>query len=378
MTKKTRKILFFGCAILFVLFAPLAIIYSQGYRINFSPGEGEKIITQTGGLFLKIQPRQAKVYIDGKLKENTDFFFGSLLVENLLPGKYVIEVKKEGYSSWQKTLEIKEKTVTEAKDIVLFPENPGIETLAENIQDFWFSPDQKKLIFEEEDEKGWFLTLYEPEKNLKSQLIKKSDISTKEVKLLDITFSKDSKEITIQTEISKVKRYFTLDITMAGLSPKETEAPEVGEKEYIVGNYKFKEEDGTLYFSNNSSDSFQELFSQVKGFKFSPEAKKMAYFSDYEIWIMFLDKVTLDKEAGDKMFLIRLSEKIDNVFWLDSNYLVLNAGNTIKITEIDNRNRLNIVDFKEIKNPEIFWNENDKKLYIFSENTLSVSAPLLP
>ena len=378
MTKKTRKILFFGCAILFVLFAPLAIIYSQGYRINFSPGEGEKIITQTGGLFLKIQPRQAKVYIDGKLKENTDFFFGSLLVENLLPGKYVIEVKKEGYSSWQKTLEIKEKTVTEAKDIVLFPENPGIETLAENIQDFWFSPDQKKLIFKEEDEKGWFLTLYEPEKNLKSQLIKKSDISTKEVKLLDITFSKDSKEITIQTEISKVKRYFTLDITMAGLSPKETEAPEVGEKEYIVGNYKFKEEDGTLYFSNNSSDSFQELFSQVKGFKFSPEAKKMAYFSDYEIWIMFLDKVTLDKEAGDKMFLIRLSEKIDNVFWLDSNYLVLNAGNTIKITEIDNRNRLNIVDFKEIKNPEIFWNENDKKLYIFSENTLSVSAPLLP
>jgi len=378
MTKKTRKILFFGCAILFVLFAPLAIIYSQGYRINFSPEEGEKIITQTGGLFLKIQPRQAKVYIDGKLKENTDFFFGSLLVENLLPGKYAIEVRKEEYSSWQKTLEIKEKTVTEAKDIVLFPENPGIETLAENIQDFWFSPDQKKLIFEEEDEKGWFLTLYEPEKNLKSQLIKKSDISTKEVKLLDITFSKDSKEITIQTEISKVKRYFTLDITMAGLSPKETEAPEVGEKEYIVGNYKFKEEDGTLYFSNNSSDSFQELFSQVKGFKFSPEAKKMAYFSDYEIWIMFLDKVTLDKEAGDKMFLIRLSEKIDNVFWLDSNYLVLNAGNTIKITEIDNRNRLNIVDFKEIKNPEIFWNENDKKLYIFSENTLSVSAPLLP
>jgi len=378
MTKKTRKILFFGCAILFVLFAPLAIIYSQGYRINFSPGEGEKIITQTGGLFLKIQPRQAKVYINGKLKENTDFFFGSLLVENLLPGKYAIEVKKEGYSSWQKTLEIKEKTVTEAKDIVLFPENPGIETLAENIQDFWFSPDQKKLIFEEEDEKGWFLTLYEPEKNLKSQLIKKSDISTKEVKLLDITFSKDSKEITIQTEISKVKRYFTLDITMAGLSPKETEAPEVGEKEYIVGNYKFKEENGTLYFSSDNSDSFQELFSQVKDFKFSPEAKKLAYFSDYEIWIMFLDKVTLDKEAGDKMFLIRLSEKIDNVFWLDSNYLVLNAGNTIKITEIDNRNRLNIVDFKEIKNPEIFWNENDKKLYIFSENTLSVSAPLLP
>ncbi len=378
MTKKTRKILFFGCAVLFVLFAPLAIIYSQGYRINFSPEEGEKIITQTGGLFLKIQPRQAEVYIDGKLKENTDFFFGSLLVESLLPGKYTIEVKKEGYSSWQKTLEIKEKTVTEAKDIVLFSENPGIETLAENIQDFWFSPDQKKLILEEENEKGWFLSLYEPEKNLKSQLIKKSDISTKEVKLLDITFSEDSKEITIQTEISKVKRYFTLDITIAGLSPKETEAPEVGEKEYIVGNYKFKEENGTLYFSSNNSDSFQELFSQVKGFRFSPEAKKLAYFSDYEIWIMFLDNIALDKEAGDKMFLIRLSEKIDNVFWLNSNYLVLNAGNTIKITEIDNRNRLNIVDFEEIKNPEIFWNENDKKLYIFSENTLSVSAPLLP
>jgi len=378
MTEKTRTIIFFSCAILFILFAPLAIIYSQGYRINFSPEQGEKIITQTGGLFLKIQPRQAEVYIDGKLKENTDFLFGSLLVENLIPGKYAIEVKKEGYSSWQKTLEIKEKTVTEAKDIVLFLKDPGIKTLAENIQDFWFSPDQKKLIFKEEDEKGWFLTLYEPEKDLRSRLIKKNDISTKEVKLLDITFSEDSKEIIIQTEISKVKRYFTLDITMAGLNPKETEALEAGEKEYIVGNYKFKEENGTLYFSENNSDSFQELFSQVKGFEFSPEGKKLAYFSDYEIWTMFLDNVALDKETGDRMFLMRLSEKIDNVFWLNSSYLIFNAGNTIKITEIDYRNRLNIIDFEEIKNPEIFWNENDKKLYIFSENTLSVTVPLLP
>jgi len=119
MTKKVRTILFLIFLFLFLLIAPSAIFYSQGYRFDFE----NKTLTQTGGFFLKAGPKQVEIYIDGKLAKKTDFFFGSALVENLLPKRHKIEVKKEKYLSWEKTLEIREKEVTEVKDLVLFPEN---------------------------------------------------------------------------------------------------------------------------------------------------------------------------------------------------------------------------------------------------------------
>ena len=93
---------------------------------------------------------------------------------------------------------------------------------------------------------------------------------------------------------------------------------------------------------------------------------------------MFL-KEKLDspqKKAGEKLFLIRLSEKIGDCFWLNSNYLVFNAGNKIKIAEIDDRDRINIVDITEFENPEIFFNKNDKKLYLLSGENLYRSEAL--
>ena len=132
MTKRTRTILFLICLFLFLLIAPLAIFYSQGYRFDFD----SKKITQTGGLFLKVFPKSAEIYLDGKLKKKTDFFFGSILIENLLPKKYKIEIKKEGYFTWEKNLEIREKEVTEAKNVILFPENSNFTILTKGVKKF--------------------------------------------------------------------------------------------------------------------------------------------------------------------------------------------------------------------------------------------------
>ena len=130
MTKKTRTVLFLIFLTLFLLITPLAIFYSQGYRIDID----SKRITQTGGLFLKVIPKQAEIYLNEKLTKKTDFFFGSALIENLLPRKYKIEIKKEGYHPWEKNLEIKEKEVVETKNIVVFSENINFEILSKKIE----------------------------------------------------------------------------------------------------------------------------------------------------------------------------------------------------------------------------------------------------
>jgi len=99
MTKKTRTILFLVFLFIFLSAAPAVVLYSQGYRIDFD----NKKISRTGGLFLKIEPKQVEIYLDGKLTEKTDFFFGSVLIENLLPKKYEIEIKKPEFATWEKT-----------------------------------------------------------------------------------------------------------------------------------------------------------------------------------------------------------------------------------------------------------------------------------
>jgi len=146
----------------------------------------------------------------------------------------------------------------------------------------------------------------------------------------------------------------------------------------IFQDYTFLEEDQTLYLFNPDSKSFEKFFESVKDLKISPDFKKLVYFNDSEIWILFLDYDPQPfHQKGDKVFLTRFSEKIGEVFWWTNHYLIFNTGDKIKIAEIDDRDRINIVDLAEFEAPEIFWNQKDKKLYLLSEGNLYVSGNLI-
>jgi len=461
MTKKTRIIIFLVCSFLFILIAPSIVLYSQGYRIDLE----NKKFTQTGGLFLKILPRQTDVYIDGKLNKRTDFFFDSVLIENLLPKKYKVEVKKEEHHSWEKNLEIKEKEVTEAKNIILFPQNINFSVLAGQVEQFWFSPDQREIILLEEDksssppssgkqdsvkegeESGWVLKLYDLNKNIKSHLIGQEDISPKETQLINLDFSEDSKKIYLEVSageedkssslpfaaarVGEESKYFTLE-GFDGVKPLLTKAEspsppiediviyqQVDNDIYYLDNFGhlfkngaritampfpikqetgyvleifqgfifLRELNGDLYKFNPDLKVFENFFERINSLKISPDNKKLVYFSNHEIWILFLSDKNdpPQKKAGEKLFLIRLSEAITDVFWINSNYLIFIAGDKIKISEIDDRDKLNIIDIFETKklpqngsSLEMFWNQFDKKLYLLSGNNLYGSGALLP
>ena len=432
MTKKTRKILFSIFIIMFVFIAPTLIFYFQGYRFDFE----NKKLTQTGGLFLKTTPKQTQIYLDGKFIKKTDFFFGSAFIENLLPKKYKVTVKKQGYWDWEKGLEIKEKEVTEAKNIILFPKNIDFSLLSKGVERFWFSPDRRGIILEtkenslSENNESWSLKLFDLNKNLKIHLIQEDDISRTGAELFDLSFSKDNpKEVILEIGTKEQLKNFSLKFdkippTLTEIKPlqlKENENiitsqrinndvyyldkhgnifktdasfskeekitsipfPIKIETDYrlrIFGDYIFLQEGKSLYQFKKDTELFENFFDGLKDLKISPDKNKLVYFSDSEIWLFFLkeNKNPPKMKAGDRIFLIRFLEKIKDVSWLNSNYLILNAGDKIKIAEIDNRDKINIVDLVEFKNPEIFFNENNKSLYILSQNNLFQSSPLLP
>ncbi len=498
MTQKSRKILVYSLIFLFFIISPILIFYTQGYRFDFE----NKKITQTGSLFFKTIPKYTKIYLDGVLEDKTDFLFGSILIENLIPKQYEIIVEKNNYVSWGKTLAIKAKQVNNAKNIILFPENPEFKNLSENqineIENFWAVPNQEKIILREKEINQWVLKLFDIKKTVKTRLITENEIlkilktsNENKLELLDLSFSSNPDIILLKTKTTDTQQYLILNIKKTPIDiialdfldpiaeqifisstpqifsiisdyknllkisflknnelfitglPEKTVKQDIApiakniltycvaenniiyyldqngelyktdfsfeakeklldnafdinlEKEYwlkIKKGFIFLTENKSLYLFNPETKSFKQLLNPVKNFIVSPDLKKICYFNEYEIWVLFLENQYEQpvRKAQDEIFLTRFSKKIENIFWLNSYYLIFNIQKNdnefeTKIMEIDNRDRINTyVLFSDKysqnnneKKQKIFWNENNNKAYILSDKNLFESEKLI-
>ncbi len=497
MTKKRKKIVFGILAFLFIITAVGAVFYSLGWRFNW---DSKKLI-QPGMFYFKSLPKSCEATITptdnsgnttgNAITKKTDFLSGSVMFENLNPQKYKIQIKKDGYIAWEKTLEIKEKEATEAKNICLIPENPIFTTISGSTEEFYFSPDNKKIIMKEIEinnnpsaKQSWSLKLFEPEKNIKSSLIKESDISISGAELNSVIFSPDSKKILIKTIARENQEYYLLDldknpvnltlldfidsgvdkiyfnpgdpqkllilsasseesgtdkkiISQADLTNNKLSSPLIKniitcqpskstiyclnvQGFLIKSGFNFEKidkmnlipypidqnkiysiltnsekiilwEENIPYLLDDKTQSFQKISDSAEIAQFSLDGKKLAFSDGYEIKVLFLKK-TDDKpgrEVGDQIFIARYSEKIKDLFWYTDNYLIFNSGDKIKIAEIDNRDKINIIDLPanisidsgktfSLKSPKIFWNQAQKKLYILSKNAFYISEKLIP
>jgi hypothetical protein len=114
----------------------IAIQFAKGYR----PGQ-DGVLQGTGLLAANSFPNGAQVYLDGKLTTATDNTL------NLQPGTYDVQIKKDGYVPWEKSLKIEKELVSQT-NAVLFPSAPSLTPLtftgASNVS---VSPDGQKLAF---------------------------------------------------------------------------------------------------------------------------------------------------------------------------------------------------------------------------------------
>lgn len=104
--------------VVFLIILIVIIAFARGYRFNIT----EQKVTPTGILAISADPKASSVYINGKLKGATD------LNVNLIPGKYQVDVKKEGYTTWSKTINVKPEIVL-SLEATLFPKNPSLSPL---------------------------------------------------------------------------------------------------------------------------------------------------------------------------------------------------------------------------------------------------------
>src|SRR3989344_8596314 len=99
MTVKTRRILFYVLFFLFIVFGSALSAYSLGIKLDFRTLS----LSGTGGIYLKSEPPDAYIFLDGKQVENQDGLLQSgTLIDNLVENFYHVTVTKNGYFDWEK------------------------------------------------------------------------------------------------------------------------------------------------------------------------------------------------------------------------------------------------------------------------------------
>lgn len=337
-----------GLLFAFLLILIAIIGYARGYRFN----PQQRTVTATGIFSITSWPKAAKIYINGKLEGVTD--------TNLtFPyGKYDISIKKEGYTSWNKTIILKGELV-ETIEAMLFPTNASLTPLT-NIGITKAIPieqsDRVLLFSQNEDELRDGIYVFEANKKpfsflppLKLILAKKQLPQDVDFNTVSVSFSPDLKQGLFN---------FQNVAYLLSLDDENTQLFDVTiSKDTLLSAWQ-EEKNAEIQkiletFPDNLGYTATSSFSLIT---FSPDKLKFVYQADQNLTLPNLIKTSLigtnqtlesrslikgkvymyDKKE-DKNYII---ENEDYPLWFfDSRHLVLKNDKEIIVCDYDNTNR---------------------------------------
>lgn len=116
---KHRVLFTFIATAVIILVATGAIFYARGFKPNFK----NRSLDRTGLIVANSTPTGAQVFLDGRLTSATN-----ANITFLEPKSYKVRIEKDGYTAWEKDVEIKADLSVEI-NALLFPLAPEIKPL---------------------------------------------------------------------------------------------------------------------------------------------------------------------------------------------------------------------------------------------------------
>ena len=115
----------------FVIIAPLVILYAIGYR----PQASSPIPRSVGVILADAAPNGAQVSINS-------ISYGSLprSIPNIDPSVVHVQIAKDGYTPWEKQLEVKPTQATDIRSVQLLPSTFDTDSITRNSTQFETSP----------------------------------------------------------------------------------------------------------------------------------------------------------------------------------------------------------------------------------------------
>lgn len=331
---------------------------ASGYRFDFTNGS----LRPTGLLVASSLPNQATVFVNGKAFKNK-----TATTLNLTPGEYQVEIKKDGFSSWQKKLLIEKELVVKT-DAYLFPTYPELKPLTfTGAANPVISPDGKKVVFavDSEDEKAglWVLNLSERALGLGREPLQiiQSAPGGRNFAKSDYQWSSDSKQILIVLAKETVQEEnFLLEASNLNENTQLIDITE--QKTALLRRWQNEEE---ILQENKISRLPEELINileaTTKDIFFSPDETKILYTATASASIpkelipplpgastqseqreLQPGKTYVYDLKEDRNFAIDLPEE-NKVSWFPtSKHLFLVQNDKISVKEYDNTNEVNV------------------------------------
>lgn len=310
----------------------------MGYSYDWETND----LIQTGGVYLKSKPVQAQIFINDQNKKTSP-----RLISRLAPKTYTITLTKDGYFPWQKNLTVSPKMVTEARNVILFPQNISPELL------------DRKFT-------GSLEQYFTPAKN-RNDLSKAEQIASTSAGWIyqeaNLFYLSRENLMLYRTDLNGLFR----EQISKNPVPK-------GDYKIIARNPRLclLSQTGDLYLLNNEG-LLEKIAPEVKGAVFSSDGKKLLWFTDNEIWVQWLEEFLTQpyRRANEKELMTRYAAPISGaIFFPDNEHIAFVAGDQTKVTELDGRDRRNTVDLLSAKSPQIYFDATENYLYYLTETNL--------
>lgn len=308
--------------VVFAVVAPVIIMYSQGYRFDIKKMK----FLETGGIYVKTIPGDTTVSIDDNYKNKISGFSRDILIQNLLPENHIIKIEKDNYYSWTKTLEVKERKVSEAKYVILFPNDILFTSIDKDVKNFYPYPDNNKILLLTVSNE---LLSYDTDKKETLKILSKTQTP---YNISDISFSSTGKRALIKTSTGL---HYLLNLETSTIS--------------LIRSMSSNTQ--SVIFDSSSEGSF---FYQVNN---------------------LIYKVSADKQTTSKLF---KKEKVEaftisgnDIYFLEKGILyrdnlIVNINETLSKEALETtKNTYELISMEG----EIFLIENKKTVYLFNKET---------
>lgn len=154
-------------------------------------------------------------------------------------------------------------------------------------------------------------------------------------------------------------------------------------KIFMLSGRTFLQANNSLFSFNQDSKLLEDVTPPETNYIIlaSPDSKNLIFWNSAKIYLYsFTDKKYNEIFSGGQINICQ---------WMNNDYIVFTVGNKITISEIDYRGDINAVTLQEtplvslnkkiqMKNPVIFFNRQDGKLYVLTDNTLLASEKIIP
>jgi len=393
--------LLYRTILIFVFLAVFSAIvaYARGYRFDL----GKKTVIPTGIISVSSSPKAAKIYVNGNLKGATDSNI------TLPPGNYKIEVKKEGYTGYQKEITLKGELVSTI-DATLFPTNSSLSPLTNLgiIKAITVGETEKIIIFvdkkiseaENEEKNGVYLfeggakavPFFPP---LKTIVLKNNLPEGVDMEKATVTVSPDIKEAIFEFEVKDTIQAYLLSLETENTVPFDV----TQSKQELIEAWNKRKQANILKILETFPQDFYKIASNsVTVLGFSPNETKVLYRSDAGFILdpivtpplisanQTIEQRTIEAnrfyvydKKEDKNFQITLGNESnlekENIAWyFDSRHLIINQGKKIAVIDYDNTNMQTIYSGPYQK--DFFSVTTDGKIIVLSN--LNPEANLYP